>query len=271
MDPILEAWGIEISKEILMDERSQVISVASGARLGPFALSVPIESPIHIEVGQDQMNLELGMVSQLPPIFYLWGSALELNEARLKEKEIEVTPLFHSSRRSWKIPRERFAGFSLEFALPPKEGNFPLGVLARGTFPDPFEGQTVPDWPEETSPFGEEPEKEEKPEPVVSDLTPAPGQLILIGCDEMFKEKTVESGGQLILFLNAIDTLISGGKLVAIRNRQQAMRTFSPPPPAQKAWCRFLVLGLMPILVAGMSISYAMWRRRLREAYASLS
>ena len=57
---------------------------------------------------------------------------------------------------------------------------------------------------------------------------------------------------------------------MAIRNKQQTLRTFSAPPPAQKAWYRFLVLGLMPILVVGLSLAYAAWRRRLREAYSAL-
>ena len=113
-------------------------------------------------------------------------------------------------------------------------------------------------------------QKEEETTPQLSSLKPAPGQLILVGCDEMFKEKMVEAGGQLIFFLNAMDTLISGGKLVAIRNKQRALRTFIAPPPAQKAWYRFLVLGLMPVLVVGMSLAYAAWRRRLREAYSAL-
>jgi len=66
-----------------------------------------------------------------------------------------------------------------------------------------------------------------------------------------------------------VDTLVSGGKLVGIRNKQQMIRTFTPPSAAKKVGLRFFTLGLMPLLLVIGAFLYATWRRRLREAYSN--
>ena len=274
VDPLLEHWGIPIRQEILLDEESRVISATTGATMGPFSVSVPVKSPVQIAVGQEQMNQNLSLTSQLSPLFYLWGSAIEPQESRLKELGLETTTLFTSSPRSWVASRSEYSILSPDRApAGQRGGRFPLGVWLKGTFPDPYAGKPVPEWPkaeptESQAATAAEPKKE-APAPI-SSLTSKPGQLILLGCSEMFKENLVESGGHLTFFLNAIDTLVSGGKLIGIRNKQQAVRGFPTPSGSKKAWVRFLTLGLMPILLFGAAITTAAWRRRLREAYAGL-
>jgi len=274
LDPLLAHWGAEVDQDILLDELSRVISVSSGAHFGPFSLSMPVKAPIHVEIGQEQMNAELGITSSIPPIFYLWGSPLVIHEERLTGAGLTAVTLMHSSRRSQTVPYAARRPLSVEGGLAQSgEGELPLGVLVSGTFPDLYAGKPVPAWPKPEPEAGAEAkEAADEPEadsPIVP-VTSKPGQLILVGCDEMFKENYIESGGQLAFFLNAVDTLISGGKLVGIRNKQQNLRTFPAPTAAKKAWLRFLTLGLMPIIIIVVCVVHAAWRRRLREAYGAL-
>lgn len=267
VDPLLETWGVEIGRDILMDEESRVLSVSSGATLGPFAISVPVKSPIHVFVGQEQMNQQLNLTSQLSPIFYLWGSPLRIEGDRLKSNGLTVTSLFTSSVRSGAVPLADFGRFNSANAS--GGGRLPLGVWVKGTFPDHFGGKPVPEWPkppaEETATPSES-EKEKPPSPV-SQLTPKPGQMILIGCTKMFTEELATTGGQLTFFMNAVDTLVSGGKLVGIRNKRQQDRVLAAPSAPVKAWFRFFTLGLMPMVLVTLSLAHAAFRRRLREAY----
>ncbi|MCM8794314.1 MAG: Gldg family protein [Candidatus Omnitrophica bacterium] len=271
VQPLLEKWGAAVSDKILLDERARILSASTGARLGPFAISIPIQSALHIDVAQDQINQELGMTNQLLPIFYLWGSPLEINKERLQENKLTHTILFTSSKKSWAIPRSEYDTFTPAAAAKRETpGKFPLGVFITGVFPDVYAGQPVPDWASDAATQPAEGEKKEKQEKPVSSLTGAPGQLILTGCDEMFKEHLAESGGQLVFFMNAMDTLISGGKLVNIRSKQQTLRTFPPPSETKKMWLRFIALGFMPAVVIILSIGSAAWRKRLREIPAGV-
>lgn len=281
VDPLLATWGVEISREILLDEEAGTVSVSTGS-VGPFAISVPVKAPVQAVVGQSQMNQELAVTAQLPPIFYLGGSPLMLQEERLKNHGLTVTTLMTSSPRSRTMSLSEYQTFAWASAAPTvgssAGGRLPLAVWVRGAFPDHYAGQPVPAWPKaesKTPPAeGEVPAerrdgsaKQEEPSLASAPLTPKPGQLILVGCIEMFKNELAGSGGHLKFFLNAVDTLATGGRLVAIRNKQPALRVMTTPSTATKAWLRFLTLGLMPLMVAGLWLGYAAWRRRGREAY----
>ncbi|MBI3292784.1 MAG: Gldg family protein [Elusimicrobia bacterium] len=277
LDPLLEGLGVQIGKEILVDEQSQVLSISSGAMLGPFEMSIPVKSPIHILVGQDQMNPQLNITSQLSPILYLWGSPLSLQPDKLKANNLTSTTLFTSSSRSWNVSLSDFIRYSGVVPLSPNPtGRYPLAVLVAGVFPDRYSGQPVPDWPKEklevvsAGDSSAQKKKEEEPARPISQLTPQESQMILVGCQEMFRENLATTGGHLTFFLNAVDTLVTGGKLAGIRNKKPVSRAIPPVSQGAKAWYRFLILGLMPIAIGSFSLAHAAWRRRLREAYSAL-
>ena len=89
INPLLEAWGLEVTPEVLADEQNEMISLAGGAQLGPFALSVPVKTPIQILITSSQMNHDLSITSQLEPLFYLWGSAIKVDPVRTQALGLE--------------------------------------------------------------------------------------------------------------------------------------------------------------------------------------
>ncbi|MBI4226859.1 MAG: Gldg family protein [Candidatus Omnitrophica bacterium] len=259
LDPLLSGWGVAVSPDILFDQESRLLTISMGG--GPFGFAVPVQAPIHVFVGQSQMNHALSITGQLPPLMYLWGSALTLQDAALKAQGVTTTTLFTSSPKSWLVPLSDYDTFS---PSKPVAGPQPLAVWARGTFADQYAGRPAPAWSSET------PAASDKPAPAGpgAPLTPKPGQLIVTGCSEMFKEQLIGEGGHLPFIVNAVDTLVSGGQLVGIRNKQPVARALATVSPSVKAWARGLTLGVMPWLIVAAALAHAAWRRRVREAYA---
>lgn len=262
LDPLLDGWGVGLSRDILFDQESRILNVSMGGG-GPFAISVPVQAPIHIFIDQAQMNPALSITSQLPPLMYLWGSAIARQDAVLNTHGLTTTTLFTSSPKTWLVPMAEYDQFS---PSKPGAGTLPLGVWVRGTFPDQYAGRPVPAWPTAAPADGAKPTPPPSPGPP-STLTPKPGQLIVIGCNEMFKEQLIGEGGHLPFILNAVDTLISGGTLAGIRNKRPAARAIPTVSTAVKAWSRGFTLGLMPLLIAAAGLAHAAWRRRTRDAY----
>lgn len=273
LDGLLESWGLQIGREILLDEESRIITAEAESGVGPFSVTFPVKSPVQVIVRKEQMNPGLNLTGQLPSLFYMGGSPLVVREGELRQAGLKAATLFTSSPRSWTVPMPQFVDSPLQ---PPRQrtGRFPLAVWVQGAFADPFDGKPVPAWPKaaegEAAP-GTEPEapKPEEPPGPPSSLTGKPGQLILVGCSEMFTEQLAGTPGHLAFFLNAVDTLASGGKLVGIRNKQAFSLPVALPSPAKRAGLRFLTLGLMPILLVAASLLHAAWRRHLREAALS--
>ena len=67
---------------------------------------VTLNLPLHITLGQDAMNQEVSITSNLSPLFYLWGSALKLQPEVLGRHQLEHTVLFSTTPRAWTIPAD---------------------------------------------------------------------------------------------------------------------------------------------------------------------
>src|SRR5262249_40617664 len=155
VNKLLEKWGVKISDQILMDESSQVISLNSGQRVGPFALQVPVKFPNQVMVMEDTINNDAPVMKRVQSIVYLWGATVDLTDSKIKEAGLRSTVLFRSSARSWTMPNP--GSLTEDNSQPPKEmkGKFPLAVLLEGKF---------------------------------SKDAPKPGRLLVMGCSQAFNE-----------------------------------------------------------------------------------
>ncbi|HTL48690.1 MAG TPA: Gldg family protein [Verrucomicrobiae bacterium] len=268
INPLLEAWGVELDANVLADEQNEVISIAGGAQLGPFAISVPVKAPIHILVASGQMNKDLSITSQLPPLFYLWGSALKLDAAKLKSEGLETKMLFESSAHSWTVPFSE-AGYVPRDLTQDKaieQGPFPLAVWVKGQFADAYAGKPVPAWPA-PQPEPGAPAPEPQPQPTLAPVTPAPGNLIVTGDATMFQKHLIQVGGHLNFIMNAVDVLTLGEGLVSIRSKQAMDPTLGRISTAQKLFWRLFVTFFSPLVIAGLWAMRVLWRRRAKQAY----
>jgi len=264
INELIGDYGIKISDDLLMDEKHEVLSISGGMSFGPFALSTPVKAPMHVMVDQESMNQDISITGRLSSLFYLWGSPLDLDKDKISKNGLKETVLFSSSKESWTVDHkggplgqrdiEPYGGY---------DGNQPLAVLLEGQFPNAFEGESVPEWPQ-TDSEGDTQEQEEEGEPV---LTAKIGKLLVIGCSTMFEENFIQNGGALNLFINSVDALTLGGELINIRSHQPINRAIKKLGKVEKLWYRFLTIVLIPIAVIALGSIRAILRKKEKEQY----
>lgn len=212
------------------------------------------------------MNADVSITSRLSVMLYLWGSSLKLDEKKLEENKLVATKLLWSSPRSWHVPYH--AGPLKVTDIDPKRysatGKFPLAVMAEGTFPDPFEGKSVPTWPED--PAAQDPSVE-KTEPEPLPVEPKPGKLILIGCSTFLEESFFQGGGHLNFLLNAVDALTLGEDLIKVRSKQPLDRTIPRISQAMRATWKVLVTFVPVIVFALLGFFRILLRQRAKQNY----
>ncbi len=266
LDPLLEGWGLGLSKDFLMDEENEALNISGASSLGPFALSVPVRTPIHILIKEEGMNQNVSMTSRLSMMLYLWGSALNLNEQQLTDHALKFTKLLWSSSQSWQTPYHAGPLTVADFDSKrhSSSGKFPLSVMVEGTFPDPFEGKPAPAWPDD--PAATDPSVE-KTEPAPSPVTPQPGKLILTGCSTFLEESFFQGGGHLNFLLNSVDALTLGEELIQIRSKQPVDRTVPRISAPMKATWKVLVTFVSVVLFAALGFFRIILRHRSKQNY----
>lgn len=275
INKLIKKWGISINEDMLMDENSEIIEVSTGQRVGPFALSMPIKIPNQINVRYDTMNKNVLLMTRLPSLLYLWGSALDVSDDILKQFGLKKSVMFTSSPRSWKVAYEG-GNLKKESLVFPKsstsEGKFTLGVMLEGQFSNTFAQANLPEWPKEkeekpqeplglqaSGPKPEEPVKLEEKKAEMKN--PKPAKLIVIGCSKMFNDDLIANPGNLGLFSNIVDGLTLGESIVKIRAKAYVSRDIKKVSDNQKIFYRFITIFLVPILL----IIYASLRLFLRS------
>lgn len=265
INPLIKEWGAGISEKILMDLNSQVLNI-SGLGFGPFAGSTPVKLPVQIEVTRQGINEDVSITSAVSSIFYAWGSALDVDNAKIDEANIERHILLESSPDSWE---SSFAADNIlgpgDITPPPARDRSrkPLAVLLRGQFKDTFSGKAVPAWPvvsEEGADTSIEPQEAEE---VV--LKPNPGQLLVIGDSSLFEEDFFSIQGHRSFFLNAVDALALGEDLIKVRSKMPLDRSIGRVSAAKKIMWRFLTMFFIPIIAAVIGTSHLVLRRRLKN------
>ena len=268
INSLIASWGLEVDDQILVDEQDDVVNVSGAARMGPYELSVPVKIPIQILITQSGMNPDVSITSQLSPIFYLWGTRVKLNDKKIKELDLKVEPLLASSSESWTVPFK--AGNLVPADLNPKpdspRGPFPVAVLARGLFPDPFSGLPVPPWPK-AAPEEKGPEAKAMETPEAQPVEPRPGKIILIGAASFLQKHLLRNGGHMTFFLNCVDALTLGDELVRIRSKKPVERALDRMSSAKKMLWRFLATLLVPLLIALIGAVKGVLRRRSKQEY----
>jgi ABC-type uncharacterized transport system involved in gliding motility auxiliary subunit len=255
VNQLLGRWGVTVGEDLLFDESSEVISLSTGQRIGPFALQMPVKFPNQIVVEEASINRSASLTNRIPGVFYLWGSALQLDAAALERAKLEATVLFSSSRRSWTAPAPA-GNLTEENTRPPAEmkGPFPLAVLVEGRFPDAFDGKRPP--------------REEGGAAEAADLgEPKPGKLLVVGCSKSFSEDLIHAPGNLNFFANVVDGFTLGEELIEIRAKTPVVRDLRRVSSAAKLGYRFFTVGLVPLALVALGIGRAFLRRKEKELY----
>ncbi|MBN1871285.1 MAG: Gldg family protein [Candidatus Omnitrophica bacterium] len=262
IDRILRSLGLGLNRDILMDTEQEIISLSADSFMGIFSSSQPVKMPMQIKVLEGQMNKDVSITSNLSSIFYLWGSALDINQSSIDNLNLTVTELFTSSGNSWTIPFH-YGDITYDDTNPPKSverKTFPLAILVTGQFPDTFEGREVPPWPKAAE--GEEdyerPVEEKK-------LNPKPGKLILVGCSEMFGKNLLQQESHISFLLNAVDAITLGDELIKVRSKRVIDRSIRKLSAVAKAGWRFFAVAFIPgaLCIAGGTMVFLRKRKKM--------
>ncbi|MDE0204647.1 MAG: Gldg family protein [Candidatus Tectomicrobia bacterium] len=261
----LSHYGLEIDPQILMDVNHGPLTIRGGSTaLGG---GITLNLPMHILLTQESMNTNVSITSRLSPLFYLWGSALDLRGDALQENGLESTVLLTSSPQAWALDQD--VSITPDTIQRPdvRGQRFPLAVLVRGQFPDVYAGVERPAWePPPAQPGAPAPTPPD--DTPLGDPQPAPGRLMVVGNAQMF-HRNFFSGGHGDFFLNSVDALTLGDDLVNVRSKKRINRSISKPSTAERQFWRLMNLGLVNLGIAVVGVGGAMIRRRARAAYTA--
>jgi ABC-type uncharacterized transport system involved in gliding motility auxiliary subunit len=238
-----------------MDERHQVLNVATGQSYGPFDVTMPIKIPNQIQVESDTINKDVNIVNRLPSLFCMWAADLEVTDDVIDRARLKKTVLFTSSARSWRVMYAFQKGFlDREFFDYPKgsEGRFPIALMLEGVFNGDFSKKKVPAWPLVDSGTGaEESGKTEGGSGLAKEdgVTSHPARLIVVGCSEMFTDSMISAASNLNFFANTVDALSLGDDILQIQPQLTASRDIKKLTDMQKILYRFAAVGLIPVFL----------------------
>jgi ABC-2 type transport system permease protein len=267
INQLIEAYGLKVSDEILMDVNSLPLTVMSSNN--PLAQMLgqgqTVNLPTHIRVNNSSMDQETSITSRLSTVFYLWGSPLDLNDEVLGKYGLKSKVLMSTTDGAWTLPSS--GTLTNDTCKPPETGTkaFPLMAMVSGQFPDAFKDQPRPAWPVE-QPMPGQPPRPPQEEGEAGPVTPAPGKLILLGCSEMFRKNFFQAGN-MDLFINSVDAVALGDNVVKIRSRKPIDRAIDQPPAGTRRFWKIVNYALASTIIAGVGIGITAVRRRGRNAY----
>ena len=273
INELLEEFGLSVEEEVLMDENAVSMSVQSGGNSLMAMLSAqPVSLPMQMLVHNSSMNQDTAITNRLSSIFYLWGSPLGLDEAKLGELGLSSEVLMSSSDRAWVAANsEQLTQGDIEGTSVSARQAYPLMVKVEGQFPNPYAEAERPAWPaappQQQPGFPPQPQ-DDTPEPPAEAVTAAPGKLVLIGCSQMFRKNFLQQGGSnLDLFLNSVDGISLDENLLHVRGQKPKDRMIDKPSDNTKLVWRLANYGLANVIIALLGVGVFALRRQSRNQY----
>ncbi len=271
INDLLKEYGVTVSDAVLMDKNSVTLTVPGRGQGLQALMGQPVASPTHILVTNSSMNQDSPITNRLSGILYLWGTALDMDKAKLDASGLKSDVLMSSSPQSWSVgAKEPMTEASFK---EPESGTkpYPLMALVTGQFPDAYKDKPRPAYPKAQPQPGMPPEPETPDnEPEAKPIEPKPGKLILLGSAEMFRKNFMQGGGSaggLDLFLNMVDGVTLDDRLVDVRGRKPIDRMIVKPEESVKTVWRLVNYGLANVVIAGVGVAFFALRRRSRNAY----
>ncbi len=271
LNDLLKNYGITVSDAVLMDKNSVTLTVPGRGQGLQALMGQPVASPTHILVTNASMKQDSPITNRLSGILYLWGTALDIDQAKLDQSGLKSDVLMTSSPQSWSVG-SKDPMTEATFKVPDSGTKpYPLMALVTGQFPDAYKDKPRPAYPKAEKQPGMPPEPEAPDtEAAAKPLEPKPGKLILLGSAEMFRKNFMQGGGSaggLDLFLNMVDGVTLDDRLVDVRGRKPIDRMIVKPDDRSKTIWRLVNYGLANVLIASVGVVFFALRRRSRNAY----
>ena len=258
-DRLLHACGLTLSQDWLMDRSSKAITIAGQSMMAQAAQRpAPVEMDTHVVVPDTGMNEDAPVTNRLGRLLMMWVSSLAVDEERAAASGLQVTTLLRSSAESWLVPSHPGNVVNNDIQPPAEfDGPYPLAALVEGAFPDAFAGGPIPGW---------EPGVPGDPLDEMS-AEAVPTKLMVIGCDQLLRDRFITSADNGRFVLNAVDSLALGDALVSIRGKQPVDRRIERVPASTRMVHRVVVVGAVPLLISLLGVMRMFALRRGKERY----
>lgn len=254
LENMLGQFGVSLEPKVLMDEQSVPIRVARNQVDQMFGGGMSLNLPIQIMLAKGSMNADNPLTARLNDLFFLWGSAITLDQAKVRAAGLNATVLISSSPRSWLADvRDTLTQAQI---TPPAAGvtSFPVAVRLTGQFPAPTE--PAPAWSEADGAPAEQ----------HLETALAPGELLFIGGSSMFGDDMLQHNVDLIM--NAVDSMAFGPDLIQIRGKKMPDRVILNVSPASAATWKILAYGLPTAVISALALVRVWSRKRRRALFA---
>lgn len=267
INDLLKYYGLGVSTDILMDKNQVPLTIRSSSNPLEALMGggTTVKLPMHMLINNSTMDTTAPITNRLSTIFYLWGTALDINKEELAKYNLDAKVVMSTTDNAWSVPADKKLS-NADIAIPPSGKSYPLMALVTGQFPDAYKDKPRPAWPPAQPTPGMPPQPSEPETGEAPPLTPAPGKLVLIGCSEMFNKNFLQAGN-LDLFLNCVDNVTLGDDIVSVRGKKPIDRAIDKPTDAQRGFWKFMNYAAVNLVVAGIGISTAVARRQSRNAY----
>ena len=244
LDPYLRRFGVEQVREVLFDQTRSHLDLETQVNRTAVREYDPqkVALPFLIRAVGAHFSAQSPITRNLGDQLFVWGNHFALDQTRLDSAGVDHQVLITTSERAWTYPWK--GGW-----LPPDIfdsqtylGPQPLAVLLNGTFPPPEDEASA---------------------------TGTPGELLLIGDSEMFKNEHLYAAAfqHDQFLLNAVAHMAYGPEMAALQGRHRPPRGFAFQNNAAKSLWRVVVLGAGPLVVALYGLGrYARRRTPLRLA-----
>ena len=261
MDPFLDSVGVSLSPDWLFDRNSQAITMGGASMMAAkVQRPAPVEMDTHVLVGATGMNTEVPISRRLGQLLLMWASTLEL-EPEGAATGLEITPLLWSSEESWLVPAHPGNIVNNDVTPPASFGGpYTLAALVEGVFPSSYAAGQAPAW-EPGVPAEALPEMD----PAAPDV-PAT-RLLVLGCDQMLRDRFITAADNGRFVLNAVDALALGDQLVNIRGKQRVDRHIERVSASRRTVHRLVVAGGLPLALALLGLARALAVQRRKDRY----
>lgn len=249
LNDMLESYGVKLGNNLVLDQSMAQASFSSGF----VTYSVPY--PFWPKITKKNLSQEHIITNQLEALVLPWVSSLEVKVT--EEDEVKVTKLAKSTELAWTVQSPYNLNPQQSHSKPEETKQFTLGVALSGKLRSFYADKDIPE------PEGDSEEFTYDKEKITESQQPT--QLVVVGNSGFIRHSGT-------FFLNTIDWMTLGDKLIDIRSHAVTERPLEEIGSSERTLVKFLGIFTVPIIVviAGLLRFYLRRRaKRLFESYGS--
>jgi len=256
IDDLLEHYGIKVEQNLVLDRSNAPATFRSGF------MTFHLPYPFWIKVTSKGFSPDNPAVSNLESLVLPWTStlkALEEKASGIAIKELAKSSPFSWTRKGYYIlsPQQKFYSPGM------KTESYPVALVASGKFKSFYADKPIP--------TVEEKKEKKKAEEKRETIKESPDtRIIVIGNSRFIANDFLSQFREnQVFFLNIIDWLTLGEKLIGIRSRGATDRPIQETTEQVKTLIKSINMFGIPILliIFGL-IRFYFRRRKKREALA---